>query len=86
MSLVRPQPRQPLKMKKLKKITLELDTEELDLLYLGIAKLYLSEKSNISEADLYHRVSGIRSADIYYYENLLDKLLTANIQLENNKH
>jgi hypothetical protein len=68
------------------KISLELDKEELDLLYLGVAKLYLREKANIHKADLYHRVKGVHTTDIYYYEKLLDKLLNANILLELNDH
>ena len=64
------------------KISLELDKEELDLLYLGIAKLYLREKENIPQADLYHRVRGPHKTDIIYYEKLLDKLLNANILLD----
>jgi hypothetical protein len=69
----------------LKKISLELDKEELDLLYLGIAKLYLREKKNIPQADLYHRMRGVHTTDILYYEKLLDKLLKANIQLDLNE-
>jgi len=69
-----------------KTISLELDKEELDLLYLGIAKLYLREKDNIPRADLYHCVRGARTTDINYYEKLLDKLLNANIQLDLNEH
>ena len=67
------------------KISLELDKEELDLLYLGIAKLYLREKENIPRADLYHRVRGPHKTDIIYYEKLLDKLLNANILLDLNE-
>ena len=70
------------------KISLELDKEELDLLYLGVAKLYLKEKSNCGtmQAELHHRVRGVHTTDIYYYEKLLDKLLNANILLELNDH
>ena len=69
----------------MKKISLELDKEELDLLYLGVAKLYLREKENIPRADLYHRVRGTHTTDINYYEKLLDKLLNANILLDLNE-
>ena len=69
----------------MKTISLELDKEELDLLYLGIAKLYLREKENIPRADLYHRVRNTHTTDINYYEKLLDKLLNANILLDLNE-
>ena len=56
-------------MKMLDKISLELNKEELDLLYLGIAELYLNERANQREDNL------------SMYEELMDKLLKASIQV-----
>ena len=51
----------------LDKISLELNKEELDLLYLGIAELYLNERANQREDNL------------SMYEELMRKMLNFNI-------